>query len=150
MTIVPQKNEIKRAARLIDEFFNIDDESFWSLSPFKALDRVNLANITEAPLEVTEDKDKVYVEAELPGIAKEDIKVECENGVLSIEAQREEKKEEKNKTTSYSEFSYGKTFRRVNVGNVDSAKVKAEFKNGLLKVSLPKTEKESSKSIKVL
>jgi HSP20 family protein len=81
---------------------------------------------------------------------KEDVKVTVENGVLTISGERKFEKEEKNKKYHRLERGYGTFMRSFTLpDDADANKIKAEFKNGLLKVHLPKSEHAKPKQIEV-
>ena len=102
------------------------------------------------PVDIAEDDKEYTVKAELPGLNKENIKLTVENGVLSITGERKVEKEEKNKKYHRIERSYGTFTRTFALPDDASAdKVSAEFKDGVLKVHLPKEEKAKSKSVEV-
>lgn len=128
---------------LIDDFFNLGESIFSqpALSGWQGM--------SKNAIEVTEDKNNVYVHAELPGVDKKDITLDLNNGVLTIEAKRESKKESQDKDVTYSEFSYGKIRRSVNIGKVDQAKANAAFKDGILTVTLPRNTAEESNKISI-
>jgi HSP20 family protein len=104
-----------------------------------------------APAVDIEETDKEYlVKAELPEMKKEQVKVEMLDGVLSIEGERKQEKEEKGKRFHKVERSYGKFVRQFGMPpEVDAAKVQAEFKDGVLNVHLPKIATEKPKPIEV-
>ena len=81
---------------------------------------------------------------------KEDVKVAVENGVLTISGERKSEKEEKNKKFHRIERAYGSFERSFIVpDDADADKVIAEFKDGVLRVHLPKSEKAKPKQIEV-
>ncbi|MCC2667083.1 MAG: heat-shock protein, partial [Gammaproteobacteria bacterium] len=91
-----------------------------------------------------------HIKAELPGIKKEDLKVTFENGLLTIKGERKQEKEEKDKKFHRIERYYGSFARSFSIpDNVDETKLKAEFKEGLLNIYLPKTQKPKSKSTEI-
>ena len=104
-----------------------------------------------APLvDITEDDKEYLIKAELPEVKKEDVKVAVENGVLTISGERKSEKEEKNKKYHRIERAYGSFERSFIVpDDADADKVNAEFKDGVLKVHLPKSEKAKPKQIEV-
>jgi len=104
-----------------------------------------------APLvDITEDEKEYIIKAELPEIKKEDVKVTVENGVLTISGERKFEKEEKNKKYHRVERAYGSFARSFSLPDVaDAAKVNAEFKDGILRIHLPKSEKAKPKQIEV-
>ena len=91
-------------------------------------------------MDVTED-DKAYtLNAELPGMDEKDISVSVKGGVLIVEGEKRQEKEEKGKDTYLSERSFGAFRRTFNLpDDVDAEKVKAQFAKGVLNVTLPKT-----------
>jgi len=100
--------------------------------------------------DVYEDKDNLYVRAELPGMRKEDINLSLHNGSLSISGER--KNEEKLKDAQvYREERFFGRFQRTNTLNTPVAmdKVKAQYKDGILSVTLPKAEEAKPKQIDV-
>ena len=92
------------------------------------------------------EKDGNYnIEIDIPGFDKENIKVECENGYLTISAQKNEEENDEGKNYIRRERRSGSFSRSFYVGDIDSDKIDAEFKKGTLKVVVPKLEEETSK-----
>src|SRR5216110_2158756 len=90
--------------------------------------------------DITEDDKEYLIKAELPELKKEDVKVTVENVVLTISGERKFEKEEKKKKYHRVERGYGTFMRSFALpDDADGNKVKAEFKNGLLTVHLPRT-----------
>jgi HSP20 family protein len=104
-----------------------------------------------APLvDITEDDKEYIIKAELPEVKKEDVKVSLERGVLTISGDRKFEKEEKGKRYHRVERAYGRFVRSFTLPDVaDADHVKAEFRDGMLTVHLPKTEKSKPKQIEV-
>jgi HSP20 family protein len=101
-------------------------------------------------VDLFEDKDNVTVKAELPGMKKEDIDVSLEGRTLSICGERREEKEEGKGTAHRTERYYGKFYRSVELPSaVDQGKIKASYKDGVLTVTMPKTEEAKRKQIDV-
>ena len=93
-------------------------------------------------LELSETDKAVTVSAELPGLSEKDVQVEIANGVLSI---RGEKKAERSDDSKFvSERYYGSFERQIPLEGVEEDKAKADFKNGILTVTLPKSERSSA------
>ena len=87
------------------------------------------------------EHDKEYViEAELPGLTKEDVKIDMHDDVLTISAEKKTEKSEGSGNYVRRERQYGSLCRSFRVEDVDHAGVKASFENGLLAVTLPKQE----------
>jgi HSP20 family protein len=104
-----------------------------------------------APLvDITEDEKEYLIKAELPEVKQEEVKVSLQDDVLSISGERKFEKEEKGKKYHRVERAYGSFSRSFSLPqDADSGKVQAEFKDGVLKVHLPKSEKAKPKSIEV-
>ena len=101
-------------------------------------------------VDVMETEEEFQIRGELPGVEKKDIKLSVENGVLLISGHREQEKEEKGKRYHKIERAYGSFARSFRVPDiVDDQKLTAEFKNGVLTVRLPKSDKARPKSIEV-
>ena len=101
-------------------------------------------------VDITEDEKSYLIKAELPEVKKEDVKVTVENGVLTITGERKFEKEEKDKKYHRIERSYGNFLRSFTLPDLaDGSKVTAEFKDGVLKVRLPKSEKAKPKAVDV-
>lgn len=101
-------------------------------------------------VDIAETQKDFTIKAEVPGIKKEDIKIAIDNGVLSIRGERKQEKEEKDKKFHRIERSYGSFIRSFTLPeNVDETKIEAEFKDGMLKLQIPKTEESKPKSIEV-
>lgn len=104
-----------------------------------------------APLiDVSEDDKEYVIKAELPEVKREEVKVNVKDGVLSISGERKFEKEEKGKKYHRIERSYGSFLRSFTVPEgTNPDKVTAEFKDGVLKVHLPKDEKAQPKTVEV-
>ncbi|THJ20975.1 MAG: Hsp20/alpha crystallin family protein [Nitrospira sp. CG24E] len=101
-------------------------------------------------VDVTESEGEYQIKAEIPDVKKEDVKVTLEDGVLTIQGERKQEKEEKGKKYHRVERSYGSFIRSFTLPDlVDEEKVKAEFKDGVLNLQLPKSEKAKPKAIEV-
>jgi HSP20 family protein len=101
-------------------------------------------------VDIAETNEEFQIKAELPEVKKEDVRVSVDGNVLRIEGERRQDKEEKGKKYHRVERSYGSFMRTFTLpDNVDDAKVMAEFKDGVLNVRLPKSEKAKPKSVQV-
>jgi len=101
-------------------------------------------------VDVSETDGDYQIKAEIPDVKKEDVKVTLENGILTIQGERKQEKEEKGKKHHWVERSYGRFVRSFTLPDlVDEGKVKAEFKDGVLNLQLPKSEKVKPKAIEV-
>ncbi len=101
-------------------------------------------------VDIVEDDKEFLVKAELPEVKKEDVHVNVQNNVLTIQGERSFQKEEKGKRYHRRERGYGAFTRSFTLPEgTDASKVKAEYKDGLLKVHLPKSEEAKPKQIEV-
>jgi HSP20 family protein len=101
-------------------------------------------------VDISETDGEYLIKAELPEVRKEDVKVTVENGVLTLQGERRQEKEEKGKRFHRVERSYGSFVRSFTLPeSVDESGVRAEYKDGVLNLHLPKTEKVKPKSIDV-
>ena len=88
------------------------------------------------------------LEADMPGFEKENISVDIENGYLTISGERRSETEDKNKKDGYvrCERSYGMCSRSFDISDVKEDQIKAEYKNGVLKLTMPKKDGKASSS----
>ncbi len=101
-------------------------------------------------VDIVEDEKEWLVKADLPEVKKEDVKVTVEDGVLTVAGERRFEKEEKDKKYHRIERSYGNFLRSFALPDAaDAGKVTAEFKDGVLRVHLPKTEKAKPQAVEV-
>ena len=101
-------------------------------------------------VDITEDDKEYVIKAELPELKREDVKVSVQDNLLSISGERKSEKEEKSKKYHRVERTYGRFLRSFTLPeNCDGAKVVAEYKDGVLKIRLPKSEQAKPKSIEV-
>jgi HSP20 family protein len=136
------------------EPFREMDEFFRRYS--SALGRSNLRTFNEgerewAPAANISETDKEYlIKAELPEVKKEDVKITLENGIITISGERKQQKEEKEENEIRVESFYGTFTRSFSLPeNIDPNGVRAESKDGVLKVRIPKKEAAKPKAITV-
>ena len=93
-------------------------------------------------VDVKDEGDRYTLEADMPGVSKDNLKVEVANGTLTISADYDEKKEEKGEDDKYvyRERRCGSMRRSFNVDGIREDDITAEFKDGVLKLTLPKQE----------
>lgn len=114
-------------------------------------EREMLAMTDWTPAVDISETDKAYlVKAEIPGVNKEDVKVTIQDGLLCIQGERRPEKEEKDKKFHRIERFYGSFARSFRLpDDTDENSVKAEFKNGMLNITLEKFEKAKPKQITI-
>ncbi|MFH1422237.1 MAG: Hsp20/alpha crystallin family protein [Planctomycetota bacterium] len=103
-------------------------------------------------LDVEDKGDSFIVKAELPGITSDDISVELHGDTLTIKGEKKEEREEGNEQSKfyYKERSFGSFARTISIGEeLDPKGVTAEFENGLLRITLKKSEAKKAKKIPI-
>jgi HSP20 family protein len=107
--------------------------------------------IWSPPIEVRERNNNVEICAELPGMSKDDVKVECTEEGIILEGEKRREEERNEGGVHRSERSYGHFYRLIPLPEgADPDKAKAEFKNGVLTVQVPLSEqKRKSKQIPI-
>jgi HSP20 family protein len=91
-------------------------------------------------IDISEKDDEIIVWAELPGLEEKDVDITLTDNVLLIRGEKKQEKEERERSYTYTERSYGSFERRIPIdAEVLSDKVSAVFKNGVLTVTLPKS-----------
>lgn len=128
------ENEVRR---LLDEAFGEAETIGW-----------------RPAVEVTETADELELTAELPGMSRDDVEIELEDDMLTIrgvkEEQKEEEKEEGEVTYRMAERSYGEFSRSFTVpSTVDAEAISAEFRDGVLTVTMPKTAESRGRKIEI-
>lgn len=101
-------------------------------------------------VDITESVEEYLIKAELPEIKKEDVKITVQDGVLTIQGERQQEKEEKGKKLHRIERSYGRFVRSFEVpDDADESKIQANFDNGMLYLHVPKSATVKPKAIEV-
>jgi len=127
--------------RLFDRFFGKElwdeDEQLSQMNWFPVVD-------------IKENKDEFTVFAELPGMNKEDVHITFTDGKLVVEGERKKEQEENEANYHRVERSYGKFCRTFQLpSGIQANKIAADFKDGILKIKLPKSEEVKPKEIEV-
>ncbi len=104
-----------------------------------------------APLvDISEDGREYVIKADLPDVKKEDVKISVQDNIVAISGERKYEKEEKDKKYHRIERAYGRFLRSFTLPeDADGTKIAAEYKDGVLQVRLPKSEKAKPKTIEV-
>lgn len=126
-------------SRVFDQLTNGDLES-----------EVTSVGTWRPAVDVTEHEKEYTVEAELPGLAEDDIQISLRDNVLTIKGEKGIEEEEEGENRYYRERRYGRFQRMIRLDSeVDADKVKAEYENGVLTIHLPKTKETIAKQIPV-
>lgn len=135
-------NELRSFNRMLTHFFD---------EPFFAVDRGELLDKTWTPrVDIYDTKDAFMITAELPGVDKDDIKVDVDGRLLTLRGERKSEVEEKD-TCYYRREMYHGTFERTFTlpEPVDPALIKADYKEGVLHLQVPKPEERKPKQIPI-
>ncbi len=101
-------------------------------------------------VDIIEDDHQFIVRADLPGLTKEDVKITVENNQLTIRGEKREEEEKEGKNYHRIERSYGSFYRSFTLPtSALSSKIEAEYKDGVLTLSIPKAEEAKPRSIEV-
>ncbi len=136
---------LARRGLLGDEFDRMFENFF---QPFRWIEEAGSDLVPV--MDIIEREDEYVVRAEMPGVKKEDLDVTIENGVLTVSAEVRSPVEEKGERIIRQERRYGRYVRSLRLGTqVDERKVKANLKDGVLELILPKAEEVKPKKIAV-
>lgn len=135
------------------EPFREMEDMFRQYSPFfsRALRRSGGEEMEWTPVADISETDKEYlIKAQLPEVRKEDVKITFDNGVISITGERRHEKEQTDENEIRVESFYGTFSRSFSLpDNVDAKAIRAETKDGVLRVRIPKTEASKAKPIAI-
>ena len=104
----------------------------------------------EPRIDVSESEKEFMISAELPGLSREDFKLTVENNLLTLEGEKKSELEDSGKGYYGRERLYGafkRSFRLTD--SLDSKKINADFKNGVLEITIPKAEKAKPKQVEI-
>ncbi len=120
--------------------FNELEKAFWREAATEFAPRVDMV----------ENKEKFTVRVELPGVQREHVKITLENDVLSLTGEKRHEQNSKDSNYHLRETAYGKFERRFRLGNnVDREHLAADYKDGVLEITLPKSKEAQSKEIAI-
>jgi len=126
-------------SRVFDDFFALTPSSMFEIDWTPSID-------------VEEDEKGIRVKAEIPGIDEKDLRVTLDQNILSIEGEKREERREEDKGSRYvlSERKFGSFHRSISLpSGVKAESIKASFKNGVLKVEIPRDESQKPRKIAI-
>lgn len=142
---------IRRPSQDLGNFFGrgVDDLIEGIFKPVRAFSSGWSENLPA--LDIVEHDKKYVITAEMPGMEKEDINVSYDNGVITISGEKKEETEEKQEGKLIrQELSYGKYLRQFSLGQeVDENAITANYKNGVLTLTVPKAEESTPEKVKI-
>ena len=126
----------KEMDRLFEDFFGRGLRSPFAFEPFAAYPEID----------VVEDDKRIAITADVPGMSEKDIQIFLSGNTLTLKGEKKEEKEEKEENYIRMERRYGSFNRSVTLPeDILSEKAEADFKNGVLKIEIPKSEETASK-----
>lgn len=131
---LPRRDDFFGVDRFFDEFFNDPFFAGWN-TPFRA--------------DIRETDKEWIIDAELPGVDKDSINIEVEDGYLTISVEQNEEFNEERENYVRKERSYGSFRRSFFLNNVKEDEIKAVYKNGILTVTLPKAKPDNKRRIQI-
>ncbi len=144
MNLVPftrEKGELARLHKDMDDLVS----SFFGGRPLLFSER----EVWPA-LDISEDETTITVKAEVPGCRAEDVDIAVQGNILTISGEKKQEQEKKEKGYYYAERSYGSFRRDITLpSDVESTKIDAHCKDGILTISMPKSEKAKAIKVKV-
>lgn len=142
--------DLLNVEREFNRFFNSLGQRFGITTGDSALDE-EFENAVWMPLtDIQEDKDNYYISLDLPGVAKNDVKISYTDGQLNISGERKQEKEKKDSRYHRMERSYGRYYRSFTLPQkIQENKIDAEFKDGQLNITIPKAEEAKPKEIEI-
>lgn len=136
--------EMAAVNQSLDRWF---DDSFFA--PRRLTGATNLSTWNPA-VDVYEESDRFVIKAELPGLDRQDIEVDLNDRVLTLKGERSYENEVKEDGYYRKERAFGKFHRAFTLpANLNADEIKAEFKDGLLTINIPKPEEEKPKQITI-
>ncbi|QOX62116.1 Hsp20/alpha crystallin family protein [Anoxybacterium hadale] len=119
-----------------EDFYNMLDDFFSdNLSPRRSLVKDTFK------INVQENDTEYFIEAELPGVNKEEIEIDLTDGRLSISVKKEENLNEEKKNYIHRESRYSSMSRSIYLADAENKGIKAKLDNGVLNISIPRQEK---------
>jgi HSP20 family protein len=127
------RNEILPHRFFTSDLFDFDDDFFST-------------GMVVPPANIIENKDHYKLDLSVPGMKRDDFKVDVEDGILTISSEKKEEREEDDKNYKRREFSYSSFSRSFTLSdNMDENNINAKYDNGMLQITIPKKEVTVSK-----
>jgi HSP20 family protein len=139
--------------RPVRDLFRLSDELerfFWNRGRSSGGEEEEVAPNWVPAVDISEDKEAVKIHAELPGLKKDDVKINLRDGILTLQGERKFEEEKKKDNFYRLERSYGVFARSFTLPNsVDVSKIQANMKNGVLEILIPKKPEAKEKEIAI-
>jgi HSP20 family protein len=127
------------------------EDMFRRYAPFFGRGLGNGKEVTWAPsADISETEQEFLIKADLPEVKKEDVKISLQNGVITLSGERKQEKRQKDENQIRVETFYGAFERSFALpDNADTAAIRAETKDGVLRIHIPKKEPAKAKSVQI-
>lgn len=133
-----------------DPFRDLREEIDRLFEDFSRGRRGEAPTVWVPPMDLEETNDAYIVRFEIPGMKREDLKISITEHTLTLSAERKCESEEKDRTVHRREIVYGKFTRSISFpAEIDPQKAKATYKDGILTVELPKSERAKPREIEI-
>ena len=111
-----------------------------------------MTNIKGMECDIYEKDNNYFIEMDIPGYNKNDIKIECHKGTITIKAEKDESTEEKDETKKYirKERKYGSIERSFYLNDINEELISAKYDNGILTIKVPKKAEGESTRIEII
>ncbi len=133
--LIPFRTRPLFASPGFGDFSSMLDDFFGDITPAASRPLVGGFRV-----DIRENEDSYQIDAELPGVGKDEVKLELNDGLLSIRVDREESKEETKDNYIHRERRYGSMSRSFRLADFKADEVSARFDNGILQITVPKAE----------
>lgn len=135
-------SKFERLPTLVDDFFKPWNEWFNNVGAIGRTMNIPAVNITE-------QDDEYQVSLAIPGMKKDEFKIDVDGNMLTISSEKEESKEDKEKKFTRREYSYSSFSRSFSLSEeIDQEKIDAKYEDGVLKIRLPRKEQAKKASAK--
>jgi len=135
----------------LDRIFNLREDFDDIVKDFFAgFSNINASRGVYPLLDIKEDKSKYTIDVEIPGIEKKDLKISVKKDNLIIQGEKKEERKKEEESYLRVERSYGNFTRSVKLPTeINQSKITAKYNNGVVKIILPKKEKDKAKEVQV-
>jgi HSP20 family protein len=141
--LIPWRGEMDRLRNEMERLY----DRIFDLRPFR---RFTEEGEWIPTVDVSETEKEIIVSAEIPGVEAKNIDVNIDGNVLTIKGERKREREEKEESFHRIERSYGSFYRALQLpSEVDGERIKATYKKGVLRITMPKTTRETGKKIEI-
>lgn len=140
-------NLLSKKDRNIDNLFDDFLNTFYE--PVSFTNKNDIKNFN-ANFDISETKDSYHIELDLPGFEEKNVDINLEDNLLTIKGKREESSENKDKNYFTKERFYGEFQRSITLpNNINSEKIEAKYRNGVLEINIPKEENKNMRKIEI-